>query len=658
MEGKQRPSLSPGKRVLFIALMWLLPPGFFGALEGGLRLAGYGEALPIFVPVRVAPEYRILNREMARRYFSNLRRVPTGMHDAFMATKDSTTIRVFVQGGSSAAGYPYYYGGSFSRMLEQRLAQTYPHRRIEVVNMAVAAVNTYTLRDQVSAIMAEDPDAILIYAGHNEFYGALGAGSAESLGRQPWMVNLYLRLRPLRTVQLLRNLLGTAAAVGAAEAEEAPEATLMERMVREQTIRYGSSLYRAGLRQFRVNLRAILTRYEAAGVPVFIGTLASNERAHAPFASVHAPDTDEIAWRADYESALRLAADRSIRAGVAAMRAVIAADSSVALGFFALGAMLDALGQYEEARAAYLTAKDHDNLRFRASEDVNAIIRAEAVRAGAIVVETQAHLAAAAEDGIIGSDLMLEHLHPNLEGYFVLADAYYEALYAYEVVEGAQYVPRPVARREVLYTAADSLFGELRVRQLMSSWPFKPLGSVPPPMDTIQARTPEEGLALAYFHRRMGWYAATDSLRMLYESRGDLHKALRAALALIQQYPYLPRPYSLAADIMLRQRRFSEALVYYQAAEELEPTAQVQYMMGMVHVATGRLARAQSHLEQAATMDPQNSAYLLQLAQVYLASGQVSQARSAAAQLLAVAPNHPQGRRLLQLMTPGSTAVE
>ena len=96
------------------------------------------------------------------------------------------------------------------------------------------------------------------------------------------------------------------------------------------------------------------------------------------------------------------------------MRAIdktIALDSLAADAFFAKARMLESLGRFSEARRAYLAAKDRDQLRFRASEEMNVILREEAT-----VVETQATLAAALEDGIIGSDLMLEHLHPNVEG--------------------------------------------------------------------------------------------------------------------------------------------------------------------------------------------------------------------------------------------------
>ena len=86
-------------------------------------------------------------------------------------------------------------------MLEQRLLQTFPGRNIEVINTAMAAVNSYTLFDFVDEIIEQKPDLILIYAGHNEYYGSLGVGSAESLGRFRPVINLYLRLQHLRIVQ-------------------------------------------------------------------------------------------------------------------------------------------------------------------------------------------------------------------------------------------------------------------------------------------------------------------------------------------------------------------------------------------------------------------------------------------------------------------------
>ncbi|MFO8029246.1 MAG: hypothetical protein R6U28_05255 [Cyclonatronaceae bacterium] len=43
-----------------------------------------------------------------------------------------------------------------------------PDMRVEVINMAMPAVNSHTLRDMHRQLLRHDPDGILIYIGHNE----------------------------------------------------------------------------------------------------------------------------------------------------------------------------------------------------------------------------------------------------------------------------------------------------------------------------------------------------------------------------------------------------------------------------------------------------------------------------------------------------------
>ena len=634
-------------------LMWSLPVLFFGVLEGTLRLVGYGATYPLFVPVPEFSDYRYQNREVARRYFVQQERVPTGLNDVFKAEKDSSTVRLFVQGGSSAAGYPYYYGGSFSRMLEQRLQQTFPERTIEVVNTALAAVNSYTLLDFADEILAEQPDAVLIYAGHNEFYGALGVGSAESLGQYRVVVNLYLRLKDLRVVQGLRAVWsGVASLFGGRRRGERPGSTLMQRMVGEQTIPYGSALYRRGLAQFRGNLRALLARYRAQDLSVFVGTVASNERAHAPFVSSLTPGVDEEAWQARFREGRQAAQRGDVEAALAALDATLALDSLAAAAFYARARVLDDAGRHAEARVAYLAAKDRDQLRFRASEDINQIIREEAARAGAVVVETQAALAEGARDGIIGSDLMLEHLHPNVDGYFIIADAFYKALRQAGLIESWEVIiSTRTARTEVLFTAVDSLFGAYRLRQLMGSWPFQPPGVVDRSMDTVQARSRVEQLALDLYHRKTNWYDATTALRTYYKQQGDYHRALLASLGIIQQYPFLPGPYAEAGEILVRQRRFDEALAYFEAANDREESAGVHYMMGSIYLAQGQAGLAVEHLEKTLALEPTNAQALVQLSKTYALENQREKALQTVRRLLEIAPDHPEGRGLLAALS-------
>ncbi|MEO1077700.1 MAG: hypothetical protein AAFX41_17300, partial [Bacteroidota bacterium] len=83
--------------------MLLVPLVFFALVEGGLRLAGFGEDHPLFLPADAGEDgtesaYLVQNREVARRYFANQANVPNSPAVVFLAEKPEDGLRVFVQG--------------------------------------------------------------------------------------------------------------------------------------------------------------------------------------------------------------------------------------------------------------------------------------------------------------------------------------------------------------------------------------------------------------------------------------------------------------------------------------------------------------------------------------------------------------------------------
>ena len=199
--------LTPARRWLFRLSILAIPVLFFILLEAGLRLGGYGQSYPLFIAVADAPGYLQANQEVVRRFVVEETREPEVAiwPVAFPADKAPDTLRIVVQGGSTAAGWPYGFGASLAGMLQQRLQASLPQRDIEVITTAMTAVNSYTLMDFADEIIAQQPDAVLIYAGHNEYLGVLGVGSAVSAGRTRPVVLAYLALRDLRILQLLKH---------------------------------------------------------------------------------------------------------------------------------------------------------------------------------------------------------------------------------------------------------------------------------------------------------------------------------------------------------------------------------------------------------------------------------------------------------------------
>lgn len=556
--------MSRARRRLFIVLALLIPVLPLLGLEGGLRFFGFGSTYPLFVSVEAAPQYLRVNPDIVRRFMVDEAETPDLWIRPvdFPKKKAPGTLRIFVQGGSTAEGYPYGYGASPAGMLQQRLQRTFPHRKIEVITTAMCAVNTYTLLDFVDEIIDQDPDAVLIYTGHNEYVGLLGVGSGFSAGLRRSQVLSFLWARHLRVFQLLQR----AASAFRSEPEDRSNRTLMATIVREKKIPIGSPLYERGFTQYRANLDAILARYRKAGIPVFIGTVVSNERDHPPFISGHGEGVDAAAWRLHFDAG-RLALDTGD--AVMALKEfdrAVEIDDAHAEGHYLRARALDRMEQYPEARQAYLAAKDRDELRFRAPEAINTIVREVAREQLAHVVEVQEAFVREARNGIVGADLMLEHLHPNLKGYFVLADAFHEALRAEEMFgPWDNWIPRDVAWKEIPVTEVDRLYGEYRIRHLTSDWPFSKRRArfrIGPAARRV------ERIAQKYYRGSYKWPAAMKKLLDHYRTTHDVKEAAKVAVLLAEAFPYEAKRQLVAAELLLQIGR-SERSVYAGRALEM-----------------------------------------------------------------------------------------
>ena len=156
--------MSRRKAIAFLLITLALPFLLLGALEAGLRAAGYGGSLQAFeTPESMHGRYRIPSSNLGRRYFPQERFPPTPPGDAFLVEKPLNSIRLFVLGESSTAGFPYSANGTFSRVLRDALRDVLPGDTVEVVNLGMAATNSYTIADVARDVIAERPDAVLIY---------------------------------------------------------------------------------------------------------------------------------------------------------------------------------------------------------------------------------------------------------------------------------------------------------------------------------------------------------------------------------------------------------------------------------------------------------------------------------------------------------------
>jgi tetratricopeptide (TPR) repeat protein len=533
-----RPQHSRGRRIALWAVVLALPFVLLGGAELALRAAGFGQDRePLFVANPRQTDYLQANPRVVTRFFTDPAQAPAvSIETAFFpARKAPATFRVFVQGESSAAGFPYGLSAALAGVLDRRLEQAFPEREIEVISTALAAVNSYTLVDFADEIIAQQPDAVVVYAGHNEFLGILGVGSTMRLAATPALTRAFLAARDWRLFQLLSRIVASWRPAAAAPLHATGD-SLMARVAGERSIPLKSATYQRGLAQFEQNLGRLLARYRDAGVPVFVGTLVSNERDQAPLAVLAGVDTESAgAAKTAYHAAQDAEAARS----------------------------------YAAAREGYAWARDLDPLRFRAPAAFNDTIRRVAGAYGATAVDVHAAFTAASEHGLIGERLLLEHVHPNLDGYFLLADAFFDALLA-KGLPGAPAVAvsEAEARAGMPVSDIDRFLGDYKALRIKAGWPFTLAHQLP----TLPVPSSEgERLAQQLYYERTSWPEAHEALRRHYAATGDRRGHAQVTLILAEAFPFTGTLQFEAAAALIEQGRPREAVRFSRRAVELEP---------------------------------------------------------------------------------------
>jgi hypothetical protein len=166
----------------------MLPFLFLALVELILRWCDYGYDPHLFITYHGDAHYLVFNPDAGKRYFSDQLLATTGNQEPFLRKKEDGTLRIFVLGESTTIGYPYFHNGSAHRWLQYRLMRTFPGKKLEVINVSLTAVNSYTVYGFAKEVVDYEPDAVLIYCGHNEYYGALGVGSTNKIGGSPFVV--------------------------------------------------------------------------------------------------------------------------------------------------------------------------------------------------------------------------------------------------------------------------------------------------------------------------------------------------------------------------------------------------------------------------------------------------------------------------------------
>lgn len=425
-----------GQKLLLALFGLTLLVVVLASVEGILALLGVAEAERFVDPYvgfeEGASLFALEGQGGDRRYVTRPDKLKFFNHQEFPAQKVPGTFRVFTLGGSTTAGRPYDDQVSFSRWLERYLDTAEPSRRHEVINAGAISYASYRIVVLMKELVRYEPDLFVVLTGHNEF---LEERTYRDLLAQPRALKwLHPRLSRLRLSHWIWGTLGQGAQ---AEADRLPDEVQTRLDVWTGLAAYerDDALRRSIIEHFAFNLQQMVDIARAHGVDLVLVKPASNLKDFSPFKSDHREGLAAAEQRRFVD--LLIEGKGLLAAGDAteALQSFAAAkdiDAEYAELSFRMGQAHLQLEAFTEAHRAFLAAKELDVAPLRSLESLVDEVDAIATRQGVPLIDLpsllEAENAQRLGHRILGNEVFLDHVHPDIASHSLIAEQLMAAL--------------------------------------------------------------------------------------------------------------------------------------------------------------------------------------------------------------------------------------
>jgi hypothetical protein len=330
----------------------------------------------------------------------------------FPAGKTPGSLRGFVVGESTPEGYPYLPNQNFSKILENALIQTGDYSRVNVVNLGFSAQSSFFVVDTVKKVLRYKPDFIIVYSGHNEFYGTLNISGKSSAGA----VRTYLFLKEFRIFQILFSIIER-------KTDFNHNFHLMENQFDQNRIADDSRSIGKVVKAYSENIREIIRACDKNGTKLILVEPVCNLIDMPPFSAVGNPDAV-----LSNLSTLYLAGKKTLPGFLEPLLAGNPSNRNAVMDFLLAKWTRPVLSKVD--LEIYRDIKDRDSTPFRAKSVLIEALRRTASEGGGncTYVRTEDRLVAEYGPASIGNELFVDHVHLNFKGEMAVAKILAESI--------------------------------------------------------------------------------------------------------------------------------------------------------------------------------------------------------------------------------------
>jgi tetratricopeptide (TPR) repeat protein len=315
---------------------------------------------------------------------------------------------------------------------------------------------------------------------------------------------------------------------------------------------------------FEFNLNRLIDIAQSVEARVIFVTPACNLRDFSPFKSEFTERTSAaLARQIDdlLAEAKQLTASGNPAEALARVDRALELDARFAESWFQRGRVLLELGRSDDARQAFVRARDEDVCPLRALSSMQKVVRQVAERRDVPLIDFDRIVADLSPDGIPGENLFHDHVHPTIEGHKMLA---------LEIIDKLT---------------------ELHLLEPASTWGEKAIGRVARSIESrIEPTAHAE--ALVNLSKVLGWAGKRD-------------EAARVALRAVDMLPDNVEAQYEAGNAFFERKSYDEARRCFRRTLELNSNfAPAYYGLGLVDSAQGNEAAAVARFRRAVDIDP------------------------------------------------------
>ena len=373
----------------------------------------FGEIRPLFVLDDTGKQY-----ETAPERLHFFRR------QSFSAVKGQDTFRVFVLGGSTVQGRPWSVQTSFGTWLQLALQAAAPDTDWQVINCGGISYAGYRLVPIMRELLAHDPDLFIICTGHNEF---LEDRTYSRLKRTPKaLIRTHQTLLKLRSYSLADHFIESRRSKDASRANLPAEVRARLDFQDGLASYHRDDAWRAGvIEHFSHNLQTMVQTAKQANVPVVLMRPAANIKDCSPFKSEFDSRLSPQA-RQQAEALLDQAAQLSWSQTEQKLRLLVVStkiDARHARACYLAGKCYEQMGWLTEAKLWFEQARDEDVCPLRIPTPLADAITSTAKRHATAFVDIEQLIEQQTDDGIVGDEWLVDHVHPTIAGHQLIANA-------------------------------------------------------------------------------------------------------------------------------------------------------------------------------------------------------------------------------------------